>query len=88
MDKEKIEKLRRRVFEIIQIGNRPDVPSRAFDIFITIAIFVNLFVTLYSTYESSRPYSGILSTLEFITVVIFAVEYVLRLWTAKYLYPG
>ena len=87
-DKEKIEKLRKRVFEIIQIGNRPDIPSRSFDYFITIVIIINLFVTLYSTFESSRPYSGILDILEFITVIIFAIEYILRLWTAKYLYPG
>ncbi len=87
-DKEKMQKLKKRVFEIIQIGNRPDIPSRVFDIFITIVIFVNLFVTLYSTFESSRPYSGILDKLEFITVIIFAIEYILRLWTAEYLYPG
>ena len=77
---EKKEKIRKRIFEIIQIGNRPDIPSVVFDLFITIVIILNLFVTLYATYESSLRYSKLLDA-------IFTIEYILRLWTATYLYP-
>ena len=82
------EKLRKRIFEIIQIGNRPDFTSVIFDIGITIVIVINLFVTLYSTFDSSVRFMGLLNALEFITILIFTVEYILRLWTAVFLYPG
>ena len=36
---------RKRLFDIIQIGNKNDLPSRLFDYFITTIILVNLVVT-------------------------------------------
>lgn len=40
MDKSKMgnRTWKRRIFDIIQIGNREDVPSRLFDILITVSI--------------------------------------------------
>lgn len=80
------EKLRKRIFDIIQIGNTKDLLSKSFDIFITVVIFINLFGTLFSTYEESVKYSSILDIVELITVIIFTIEFILRLWTADYLY--
>lgn len=40
------EKTKKRIFEIIRIGNREDFPSRAFDIGIVIAIAANITVLL------------------------------------------
>ncbi len=82
-----MEKARKRTFEIIQIGNRPDIPSILFDFFITGVIFLNLFITFFSTYEEYASYAKHLDSLEIFTVVVFTIEYALRLWTAKYLYP-
>ena len=42
---------KKRVFEIIQIGNRRDIASAGFDIFIVLAISCNLIATLLSTFE-------------------------------------
>ena len=80
--------LKKRVFEIVQIGNRSDLPSASFDFFIVAVIAVNLFVTLFSTYEQSIPYSKVLDGIELVTILIFIVEYLLRIWTSEYLYPG
>ena len=82
-----IEKKKKRVFDIIQIGNRNDVPSTLFDIFIVIVILINLFITFFDTFDESVPYKDILDKVELITILIFTVEYVLRVWTAEYLYP-
>lgn len=82
-----MENVKRRTFEIIQIGKDHDRASIAFDFFIATVIFINLFVTLFETFDASLLYLGILKRIEFITMVIFAVEYMLRLWTAEYLYP-
>ncbi len=81
------DKLRKRIFEIIQIGNHPDTLSVAFDYFITVVIVINLFVTLYFTFEGSRRFGPMLDALELITILIFTIEYILRLWTADQLYP-
>ncbi len=79
--------IRKRIFDIIQIGSREDAPSMAFDILITIAIFLNLFAMFFATFEQSKPYTGALHVIEIVTVVIFTVEYILRVITADYLFP-
>lgn len=81
-------KVRRRIYDIIQIGNKTDVPSTLFDYFIVATILVNLLVTFMSTFESFKPQQGILSIIELITIIIFTIEYVLRLYTAECLYPN
>ena len=78
---------KKKIFNIIQIGNREDIPSKVFDIFITIMIFLNLFVVIFETFDESIPYMNILKTIDFITILIFTIEYALRMWTADYLYP-
>ena len=51
---------KKKLFNIIQIGSRNDVPSYAFDIFIVIVIILNLFVTFFSTFEQSSGYESII----------------------------
>ena len=80
--------LKKRIFEIIQIGNRTDLPSLMFDIFIVCAIFVNIFIAFFLTFEQSENYRDVLYVIEMITMVIFLVEYAFRIWTANYLYQG
>lgn len=79
--------VKKRVFEIIQIGNRMDVPSLCFDIFIVIVILLNISVTFLQTFDEMAGYAGILGILELVTMVIFLVEYFFRIWTADLLYP-
>lgn len=78
---------KRRIFEIIQVGKDQDKASIIFDFFIAGVICINLFITLFATFDEAEPYMGILNTVDLITMIIFAVEYGLRLWTADYLYP-
>ena len=82
-----MEQIRRKVFDVIQIGNKRDIPSKVFDIFIVVAIISNLFVVIFETFDESIPYLPILKTIEFVTILIFVIEYILRLWTADFLYP-
>ena len=71
--------IKKRIFEIIQIGNRKDFVSSAFDFFIVVVIVLNLFVTLFQTFDESAPYAAALNWIELITIIIFTVEYVLRI---------
>ena len=78
---------KRRVFDIIQIGKESDVPSRLFDIVIVVAILSNTAAMILLTFEELSPAFAAFHMVELVTTVIFCVEYVLRVWTAEYLYP-
>lgn len=78
--------LRGKIFDVIQIGHKGDTASEAFDIFITLVILINLAATVFSTYDISSRYSGLLTVVEIVTVVIFTIEYILRILTADFLY--
>lgn len=78
---------KQRIFKMIQIGDKSDVISRSFDIFITITIFLNILVTVLMTFDELDPYDPIFKMIETITLIIFCIEYILRIWTADLLYP-
>ncbi len=82
-----MEARKKRIFDIIQIGNRQDLPSRLFDVGLIAMILANLFIAVFSTFDSSVPYRDTMAAVELVTVVCFAAEYALRVWTAEYLYP-
>jgi voltage-gated potassium channel len=82
------ESRRKRIFEIIQIGNKEDAPSRAFDYFIVTVILCNIAVLFLETFDALEKWRGFFETVEILTVLIFCVEYLLRIWTADLLYPG
>lgn len=84
---EKAAFIKKRIFKIIQIGNREDIPSLCFDIFIVFVILANISVTFLQTFEEASGYSGVMGAIELVTMVIFLVEYILRVWTADGLYP-
>lgn len=82
------EKRKRRIFDIIQIGYDEDWQSRLFDVMLIVMILANLLIAIVSTFEEAAPYMGLLETAEWVTVIVFAAEYGLRVWTAEYLYPN
>ena len=77
---------RRRIFTIIQVGNLSDMPSRAYDFSLVIAVALNIFIAIFDTFPQADPYERIIWWVECITVVFFAVDYILRIWTADFLY--
>ena len=79
---------KQRIFNIIQIGNKDDIPSRLFDIFITIIISINILVMILETYTEMSPYFSFLDNVAFVTIIIFCIEYALRIWTSDLLYPN
>lgn len=78
---------KKRVFDIIQIGQDGDWISKLFDMVIIGMIVANLFIAILLTFDEMDAYAGVLSTVELITVIGFTIEYILRMWTAEYLYP-
>ena len=82
------DKRRKRIFDIIQIGNKSDPVSRAFDFFIAVVIVVNILAMFLETFEELSPLFPLFESIELVTMLIFLVEYILRIWTADYLFPG
>ena len=79
--------MRKRIFNIIQIGNKDDVPSRMFDIGITVVILLNILVTFMETFEELSELFPVFKVIEIVTVIIFCIEYIFRIITADFLYP-
>lgn len=77
-----------RVFDIISIGNVGDLPSRLFDVAVISMILLNLLIAVLQTFHVPDGLNSWMGRLEFVTVVCFTAEYVLRVWTADLLYPG
>lgn len=87
MDKKRLRR-RKRVFEIIEVGNDLDKFSRLYDFINAFTIVVNLIVSIMMTYTEIRErYGSVLVWVETVTVAFFAVDYVLRIWTARFLHP-
>ena len=86
--KDNMEKRRERIADIIDVRTGTDMAGHIFDFFYLFIIIVNLSVSIMLTYENIRiRYEDLLLMIERITVIIFCIDYVLRLWTAKYMYP-
>lgn len=78
----------RRIYEIVNVGASEDFISRAYDFLNTFIIVINLAVSVIYTFQDVREaYGGLLLRIEAVTVAFFAVDYVLRVWTARFLYP-
>ena len=77
---------KRRIYTIIQVGNISDTPSRVYDIFLILAVALNIFIAVFDTFPQSDPYATFIWWVECLTVVFFAVDYILRIWTADLLY--
>ncbi len=88
MNSRKIEQLRYRTYEILEVRSGIDHAARVYDIIYLITIILNLTVSIMYTYDSYRTeYGDLLLAAENITVALFCIDYILRLWTAKYMYP-
>lgn len=82
------EKRRNRLFEILEVGNDLDTVSRTYDFINAFAIIFNLTVSVMYTFADLRAkYGSWLLWIEELTVAFFCVDYLLRLLTAKCLYP-
>ena len=79
---------RKRIFEIVEVGTDLDYVSRIYDFFNAFSIILNLVASVLLTFEEIRvQYEAVLLWVEGITVAFFAVDFVLRVWTARFLYP-
>lgn len=85
----KWEKRRKRLYHIIEVGSDFDGLSRFYDYENAAAILINLAVTILMTFEEvSKSYGHLLEAILHVTLIFFVIDYVFRLWTAKYQHEG
>lgn len=80
---------RKRLFHIIEVGSDFDRHSRFYDYENAAAIILNLTATILMTFEEIRvPYGHLLNFVIQLTLIFFIVDYVFRIWTAKFQYEA
>ncbi|MBQ7521936.1 MAG: ion transporter [Clostridia bacterium] len=78
--------MKKRAFELMQCANENDPQSKRLDLFIVTLIAINLIVAVVETFDIPQTVQKIITNIENISVIIFTVEYILRVWTADCLY--
>ncbi len=80
--------IKNRVFKIIQASEDNDIASRVFDICLIGLILINVCLVIADTFNLPESLQKISYNIEVVSVIIFSIEYILRIWTADYLYPN
>jgi voltage-gated potassium channel len=83
MPRERLKNMRRRIYQLLEQGGVGDRASRLIDRLLMALIVINLVaVALESVPEYGTRYAFGFSAIEYFSLVVFTVEYVLRLWVA------
>lgn len=81
-------KFRHRIFEIISKADDGDLLSKIFDGLIMGLIFLSVLSIILESFESiNQRFSAVFHVFEVISVVVFSLEYLLRIFTADFLFP-
>jgi voltage-gated potassium channel len=74
--------LRRRIYLILEIGSEGNWLSRAFDIFLIGLILFSVVLVFLQSMPELAAYDGLIKQAEVFVVLVFTLEYLLRIWTA------
>ena len=81
-------KIKCRVFEIISKSENGDKVSSIFDWTIMILIACSILTIVMDSFSGLHSrFQSVFQAFEVITVIVFSIEYLLRIWTADLLYP-
>ncbi len=72
--------VRKRIYEILELGSDDDIPSKCYDFFIIIAIVISIIPLAF------KEQYACFNVIDKITVFIFIIDYILRWFTADFKY--
>ena len=81
-------KIKRRTYDILEYSESGNAAGKVFDVFIMALIIVNVIMVIVDTFDIPPAVQTFSRCFEVISVIIFTVEYVLRLWTCDLKHPG
>jgi voltage-gated potassium channel len=82
--------IKKRIFHVIEIneGEHASVAGRVFDVFIISLILLSVAAVIIESFKGLSPGTIVfLEDFEFVAVIVFTIEYFMRIWTADLKYP-
>ena len=86
--KDKGERFRYRIYQIIYKDETGDKLSKAYDIVSLIIIFASVIILILDTFNFGETYTQTLFIIEIVFTVFFLIDYILRVWTSDFEYPN
>lgn len=83
----RFEEIKKYIFDILDKGEQNGIAERIFDIFILTLIALNSLAIIIESIVTSASFLKFLNVFEVVSVIIFSVEYLLRLWVSDLYYP-
>lgn len=83
-----MEHLKHRIYNIIRDDDKNDYASNIFDGAIIALIIVNVILVIMDTFEMPPNIQFASTIIETVSVILFTIEYLLRVWTADMIYPA
>ncbi len=81
-------RIKKRTHEIISSAAAGDMISKAVDLFFIVLIMLNVVIVIADTFTLPTVVSSVISMVETVSVIIFTVEYAVRLWVAELDFPA
>lgn len=82
-----IVKIKNMVFNLIREDDENGFWSNVFDGTIIALITINVFLVILETFDMPSALTNVFNAIETISVIIFSIEYLLRIWVADYSRP-
>lgn len=83
------QKIKLKIFEIIEKDTKNNLISKIFDLFIMTLIIINILCVIMESISSIKEkYIIYFSFIESFSILVFTLEYILRIWTAEYKFPN
>ena len=80
-------RFKKKVFDVVQPASEGNLASKVFDCFIMTLIAISVIGIFAITFNLPRKQVIALEKTEGICIIVFTIEYLLRIWTADLLYP-
>lgn len=79
--------IKKYIYNLIQPAAQGSTASKVFDICLMLLILFSVISVFIMTFPVSEKTASLFTRIEECSVIIFSAEYLLRIWTADYLYP-
>lgn len=78
----KYNKIKKRTSEVLAVASEGDTLSKIVDIFLITLIGINVIIVILETFDLPQIVYTIMSVIETASVLVFTIEYILRVWVA------
>lgn len=83
-----MQNVKEKVYNLIRDDDENDLASNIFDGVIISLIVINVIMVIVDTFDGLPAwYQSLSDVIEILSVIIFSIEYLLRVWTSPFKYP-